>query len=197
MVRGFVKFGAVMLACLGLTTMACAEGGSPAYAGSTSPPKAKHAHSHEKITLAISGAQDKKSAEMLTSALNANGLKSTVRESKEKPAEVTASIEPTSDLSTYAKAITAVNTPDKMTAPPTLSVVVFATLTKDSAKQIMDKLASVPGVDAKNSKADVEKGELWVRISGDAKVTPTDISTACQSAGVTAQMTKGGKGKQT
>ena len=84
-----------------------------------------------------------------------------------------------------------------MTAPPTLSVVVFAPLTKEAEEKVMEKLATVQGVDAKNSKVDVEKGELWVRISGDAKVTPADISTAIQSAGVTAQMTKGGKGKQT
>jgi hypothetical protein len=38
---------------------------------------------------------------------------------------------------------------------------------------------------------------LWVRISGDAKVTPTDIANAVQSAGVTAQLTKSGKAKQT
>jgi hypothetical protein len=187
-----------MLACLAIATVGlAADQGAPAYAGSSSPPKAKHAKSHERITLGIGGAADKRSAEMLTSALAANGLKSTVRESKEKPAEVTASVEPTSDLSTYANAIAAVNTPQKSTAPPTLSVVVFAPFTTQTAQQVMDKLASLPGIDAKNSKADVEKGELWVRINGTTKVTLTDISAAVQSAGVTAQMTKSAKGKQT
>jgi hypothetical protein len=186
-----------MLACLAIAaTTFAADQGSPAYTGSNAPPKApKHAKSHEKITLGIGGAEDKKSAEMLTSALNVSGVKGAVHENKGKPAEVTTAAEPTSDLSAFAKAVTAVSTPQKATSPPTLCLVVFAPLTKDTAEQVISKLASVPGVDAKNSKADVEKGELWVRISGDAKVTPADISTAIQSAGVTAQLTKAGKEK--
>ena len=134
---------------------------------------------------------------MLTSALNAKGVKGTVRESKGKPAEFTSSVDPATDLSTLASAITAVSTPQKSVAPPSLCVVVFASLTKDSAQHVLEQLATVPGIDAKNSKADVEAGELWVRISGDAKVTPTDIASAVQSAGVTAQLTKPGKAKQT
>jgi hypothetical protein len=181
---------------LGIASIAFAQGGSPAYAGSGSPPKVKHAKAHERITVGIGGAEDKRSAEMLTSALNANGLKGTVREAKGKPAEVMTSVEPTSDLSAFAKAVAAVDTPDRATAPPTLSLVLFAPLTTDSAKLAMDKLAAVAGVDAKNSKADLEKGEIWVRISGEAKVTPADISAAIQSAGVTMEFTKGGKGKQ-
>jgi hypothetical protein len=160
-------------------------------------PKSHHAKSHEKITLGIGGAEDKRSAEMLTSALNAKGIKGTVHENKGKPAEFSTSVDATTDLSALASAVSAVSTPQKSTAPPTLCVVVFASLTKDSAQHVLDQLATVPGIDAKNSKVDVEAGELWVRISGDAKVTPTDISTAFQSAGITAQMTKGGKGKQT
>jgi hypothetical protein len=179
-----------------MASMALADGGSPAYAGSGSPPKVKHAKSHEKVTIGIGGAEDRRSAEMLTSALNANGLRGTVHEAKGKPAEVTISVEPTTDLSGYAKALAAVDTPERATAPPTLSIVLFAALTADSAKQAMDKLASVAGVDAKDSKADLEKGELWVRISGEAKVTPADISAAVQSAGVTAEFAKPGKGKQ-
>jgi hypothetical protein len=194
--QSIVKICMLMLVGMAVAATCVAKESSPDAGSSTALPKAKH-KSHEKITLGIGGATDKRSAEMLTSALNANGLKGTIREGKDKPSEFTTSVELTSDLSSYAKAIAEVNTPQKATAPPTLSVVLFAPLTKETAQQVMDKLASVPGVDAKNSTADVEKGELWVRISGAAKVTPTDISTAIQSAGVTAQMTKAGKGKQT
>jgi hypothetical protein len=201
--QSIVKICISTLACLVIASMGfAADQGAPAYGGSSTPPKVKHAKSHdsksqEKITLGIGGAEDKRSAEMLTSALNANGLKGSVREGKGKSSEMTTWAEPTSDLSAIAKAVAEVATPQKMTSPPTLSVVVFAPLTKETEEKIMEKLATVPGVDVKNTKADVEKGELWVRISGDAKVTTTDISTAIQSAGVTAQMTKGGKGKQT
>jgi hypothetical protein len=196
--RSIVKICILLAACLAIAITGFAKQPSPDGGASTSLPKEKHAKSHEKkITFGIGGAEDKKAAEMLTSALNANGLKGTLRENKEKQTKLTTSTDSTSDLSTFAKAIAAVNTPQKSTAPPTLSVVLFAPLTKETAQQAIDKLANVPGVDAKNSTADVEKGELWVRISGDAKVTPADISTAIQSAGITAQMTKGGKGKQT
>jgi hypothetical protein len=174
-----------------------ADQGAPAYAGSSAPPKVKHAKSHEKITLGIGGAEDKRSAEMLTSALNAKGVKGTVRESKGKPFELTASVDATADLSALANAVAAVSTPQKSTAPPTLSVVVFAPLTAESAQHVIEQLANVHGIDANSSQADLEAGKLLVRISGDAKVTPTDIATAVQSAGVTAQLTKSGKGKQT
>jgi hypothetical protein len=197
MYRSILKICILMLACLAVAAAGFAQQGTPAYVGSSAPPKAKRAKSHEKITLGIGGAEDKKSAEMLTSALAVNGLKGTVRESKGKPFELTTSVEQTTDLGKCAKAITEVNTPQKTTAAPTLNVVLFAPFTTQTGQQVLDKLASIPGIDAKNSKADVEKGELWVRISGDAKVTPTDISTAIQSAGVTGQMTKSGKGKQT
>jgi hypothetical protein len=189
-------FSALVFFVMAVTALA-AEPSPDLGSGGKGAPKSHHAKSHEKITLGIGGAEDKRSAEMLTSALNAKGVKGTVRESKGKPTEFTSSVDPTTDLSALASAITAVSTPQKSVAPPTLCVVVFASLTKDSAQHVLDQLATVPGVDAKNSKADVEAGELWVRISGDAKVTPTDIANAVQSAGVTAQLTKSGKAKQT
>lgn len=195
---GLIKFGFSALACFAMAAASLAAESSPDLGSNAKgAPKSHHAKSHEKITLGIGGAEDKRSAEMLTSALNAKGIKGTVHENKGKPAEFSTSVDATTDLSALASAVSAVSTPQKSTAPPTLCVVVFASLTKDSAQHVLDQLATVPGIDAKNSKVDVEAGELWVRISGDAKVTPTDISTALQSAGITAQMTKGGKGKQT
>ena len=195
---GLIKFGFSALACFAMAATSLAAEPSPDLGSNAKgAPKSHHAKSHEKITLGIGGAEDKRSAEMLTSALNAKGIKGTVHESKGKPAEFTTSVDATTDLSALASAVSAVSTPQKSTAPPTLCVVVFASLTKDSAQHVLDQLATVPGIDAKNSKADVEAGELWVRISGDAKVTPTDIATAVQSAGVTAQLTKPGKAKQT
>jgi hypothetical protein len=195
---GLIKFGFSALACFAMAAASLAAESSPDLGSNAKgAPKSHHAKSHEKITLGIGGAEDKRSAEMLTSALNAKGVKGTVHESKGKPAEFTTSVDATTDLSALASAVSAVSTPQKSTAPPTLCVVVFASLTKDSAQHVLDQLATVPGIDAKNSKADVEAGELRVRISGDAKVTLTDISTAVQSAGVTAQLTKPGKAKQT
>jgi hypothetical protein len=195
---GLTKFGFSALACLVMAANALAVESSPDLgSGAKGAPKSHHAKSHEKITLGIGGAEDKRSAEMLTSALNAKGVKGTVHESKGKPTEFTTSVDPTTDLSALASAIAGVSTPQKSVAAPTLCVVVFASLTKDSAQHVLEQLATVQGIDAKDSKADVEAGELWVRISGDAKVTPSDIANAIQSAGVTAQLTKPGKAKQT
>ena len=195
---GLTKFVFSALACIAMAATSIAAESSPDLGShDKGAPKSHHSKSHEKITLGIGGAEDKRSAEMLTSALNAKGAKGTVHESKGKPAEFTTTVDAATDLSTLASAVTAVSTPQKSTSPPTLCVVLFASLTKDSAQHVLDQLATVPGIDAKNSKADVEAGELWVRITGDAKVTPNDIASAVQSAGVTAQLTKPGKAKQT
>src|SRR5258706_15159218 len=129
-----VKICGMMLASLAFAATGFAVESSPDGGASTALPKVKHAKTHEKITLGIGGADDKRSAEMLTSALNAHGLKGSLH--KGSSSEMTTSVEPTSDLSIYAKALAEVSTPQKATAPPTLSVVVFALLTKESEQKV-------------------------------------------------------------
>jgi hypothetical protein len=151
------------------------------------PQKAEHRQS---VTLAIGGAQDAQSAGLLTNALKQHGLQGTVRESKGKPYELTTSLPRTMDLSATGKSIMSVKTSQKSAFPPSFDFVLFAPLTKATAKQAIDRLRSLKGVDARNSRADVGKGELWVRINGAAPVTPDDVYNAIHAAGIDAHFKK-------
>jgi hypothetical protein len=45
---------------------------------------------------------------------------------------------------------------------------------------------------AQNSRANTDKGELWVRIDGSSRVTPEDIHNAIRAAGIDAHFAKQG-----
>ena len=77
--------------------------------------------------------------------------------------------------------------------PPGLSIVFFAKLDKDSAKKAEQAAGKVKGVDAKETKANAEKGEISVRIKGDEKVTTADLVKALKDAGIEAKLTKDDK----
>ena len=49
------------------------------------------------------------------------------------------------DLATLGKAVASANTPQKSASAPALDVVIFAPLTKESAQQVMTKLAKSGG----------------------------------------------------
>jgi phage replication-related protein YjqB (UPF0714/DUF867 family) len=146
----------------------------------------------QSVTLAIGGAEDSQSAELLTKALQQQGLQATVRAQKDQPYELTTPLAPNADLAAASKAVMTVNTPQKSAFPPSFDFVVFAPLTKDKAKQAMDRLRSLKGVDAQNSRANINKGELWVRINGSSRVTPDDIHNAIRAAGIDAHFAKQG-----
>lgn len=189
---------------LSLSLAACLAFGLSAFAAppataqrATARPIAAHRYSQadrkeqkQSVTLAIGGAEDNQSAQLLTKALQAQGLHATVREQKNHPFELTTPLAPNADLSAASKAVMNVNTTQKASFPPSFDFVLFAPLTKDSAKQAMDKLRGLKGVDAQNSRANVDKGELWVRINGAARITPDDIHNAIQAAGIDAHFMK-------
>jgi hypothetical protein len=151
---------------------------------------AEHKDQKQSVTLAIGGAEDSQSAQLLTKALQQEGLRATVREQKNQPCELTTPLARNADLSAASKAVMNANTSQKASYPPSFDFVLFAPLTKDSAKQAMDKLRTLKGVDAQNSRANVGKGELWVRINGAARITPDDIHNAIQAAGIDAHFVK-------
>jgi hypothetical protein len=142
------------------------------------------------VTLAIGGAEDSQSASLLTGTLKEQGLQATVRESKGQPYELTTTVPRTMDLSAASKAIMSAKTAQKSAIPPSFDFVLFAPLTKAKAKQAIDRLRSLKGVDTKNSHANVNKGELWVRINGSARVTPDDVYNAFHAAGIDAHFTR-------
>jgi hypothetical protein len=75
--------------------------------------------------------------------------------------------------------------------PGGLAVVLFAKLDKDSAKKAEDAVETVKGVDKAGTKADAEKGEVIVKLTGSDKVTINDLVKALDGAGVKASTTKG------
>jgi hypothetical protein len=144
----------------------------------------------QSVTLAINGAEDTQSADMLTSALRENGLPAKVEAKQGQPSVLTASISRSMDLSACGKSVMSANTREKTAFPPSVDLVLFAPLTKEKAKLVLDRLHSLKGVDSQNSHAIISKGELWVRINGAARVTPDDVYNAVHAAGINAHFTK-------
>jgi hypothetical protein len=73
---------------------------------------------------------------------------------------------------------------------PSFDFVLFAPLTNESAKQAINRLRELPGVDAENSRASVNKGELRVRIKGSARLTPDDVYNAIHAVGIDAHFAR-------
>ncbi len=153
-------------------------------------PRQAAADRKQPITLAIGGAEESQCASMLTGALKDQGLQVTVRESKGQPNELTAIVPRNLDLSATSKAIKAPGTGQKSAIPPSFDLVLFAPLTKEKAKQAINRLRDLKGVDTQNSHADVSKGELWVRINGAARVTPDDVYNAFHAVGIDAHFSR-------
>lgn len=73
---------------------------------------------------------------------------------------------------------------------PSFDFVLFAPLTKETAALAINRLREMPGVDADNSRASVNKGELRVRINGSARLTPDDVYNAIHAVGIDAHFAR-------
>jgi hypothetical protein len=116
-----------------------------------------------------------------------------VAPSKEDPSRTVAEADKELDLGAAAKKVNEAETPHKAKVAPALSVVLFGKLDKDSAKKAEEELGKVKGVDAKETKAYADKGEISVRIKGSDKVKTADLVDAAKKAGVEVTLTKGDK----
>ena len=113
----------------------------------------------------------------------------------EAPVLVTGEIAPDADLVKLATAVNTAKTPHAKQAPPGVALVLFAKLDKESAAAALTALKEVKGVDAKKSQADVENGQISVKLqgidaAGGAKLTLADILTALKDAGIEASPSK-------
>ena len=72
----------------------------------------------------------------------------------------------------------------------------FAELEKGSVRKVRRALAKVKGVDSKATKARTKRGEISVKLKGDAKVTTADILKALKDAGIEASIKKPKKSKE-
>lgn len=149
----------------------------------------------QKIAFELAGA-DNSQIEAINKALADHKLKAKVHEyqGKGRPMHITAEVDRGDDLSPWIKALD--GTAAKGKPAPTLALLVFASINKESGTQALAQLDKVKGVDAKHSTADVKMGELRVRLTGDDHVTTDQISGAVQDAGIVGHFTKmdaGGK----
>ncbi len=94
------------------------------------------------------------------------------------------------DLAVIAKAINSAETPHRDQSPPGLSLVLFAKLDKESAVAARKALAKVKGVSRKETRANVKKGQISVKISGEAKISTATILTALKDAGIEASISQ-------
>lgn len=157
------------------------------------PRAAKADPSKQKITFELTGA-DNSQIDAINKALADHNLKAKVHEDKGKgkPMHMTAEVDRAADLSPWIKALD--GTAAKGKSAPTLALVVFAPISKETGTQALAHLDKVKGVDAKNSSADVKMGELHVRLTGNDHVTTDQISGAVQEAGIVGHFSKMGAG---
>jgi hypothetical protein len=158
-------------------------------------PHVKTEAGKQKITFELTGA-DNSQIDAINKALADHNLKAKVHEDKGKgkPMHMTAEVDRGADLSPWIKALD--GTAAKGKAVPTLTLVVFAPISRESGTQALAHLDKVKGVDAKNSSVDVKMGELHVRLTGNDHVTADQISGAVQEAGIVGHFTKMGGGKK-
>ena len=158
--------------------------------------EAKIAANMQQVIFEIAGA-DNSQAATIEKSLADNKLKARLHEdkgkAKDKPMRLIAEVERGADLSPWIKAVAAVG-PKKAGEPaPSLLLVVYAQINKESGTQALAHLDKLKGVDAKHSIADVRMGELRIRLAGNDLVTPDDISVRIQDAGLVGLFIKGGK----
>ncbi len=110
----------------------------------------------------------------------------------ETPARVVATADENADLSKAAEKVKEANTPHKAKVAPGLTIVLFADLKdKSEAEKAEKAVQKVKGVSAGGTKADAQKDEIHVQLTGDHKVTMHDLMSALKDAGITAHTTKG------
>lgn len=160
-------------------------------------PHVKTEAGKQKITFQLTGA-DKGQIDAINKALADHKLKAKVHEDKGKgkPMHLTAEVDHGADLSPWIKAVD--TTAAKGKPAPTLTLVIYAPINKESGTLALAHLDKLKGVDAKHSSADVKMGELHVRLTGNDHVTTDQISGAVQEAGIVGHFTKmGAVGKKT
>ena len=153
------------------------------------PQAAKSDPNNQKITFKLTGVHNGQ-IDAINKALADHKLKAKVHEGKGKgkPMHLTAEVDHGADLSPWIKAID--TTAAKGKPAPTLTLVIYAPINKESGTQALAHLDKLKGVDAKRSTVDVKMGELHVRLTGKDRVTPDDISGAVHEAGIVSHFTK-------
>lgn len=157
--------------------------------------KTERAPAPQQVRLYVEGAFCAGCAAVLTDALEEGGLKNV---SKISPnvgrghVIVLGDLAHAADLSPLAKAVNGAATPHRDQAKPGVSLEVFAKLDEKSADKALAALVKVSGVDAKGSKADLERGALSVRLNGEGKLSVEGLLASLKQAGIDAKIVTDG-----
>src|SRR5262245_22099004 len=152
----------------------------------------------KKITIDVKGAFCQGCAGKIATALDQGGLKpeSTPKATQEKPQRLVVDTKDDTDLGAAAAKVADAPTPHKSKVAPELVIVLFADMDKDSAKKAEKTLESVKGVNPKMTKADADKHEINVALTGKEKVKITDLLDALKRDGISARTEKEEKKKK-
>jgi hypothetical protein len=101
-------------------------------------------------------------------------------EGEKMEVKVTVDITPDKgDVGDLAKAAAEADTPHKSKGAPTTRLILKApSLTKENAKGVADALKGVKGVNAKQSRADVDEQMIYVRLNDKGGAKLSDIQKA-------------------
>src|SRR5262245_28352318 len=152
----------------------------------------------KKITIDVKGAYCQGCAGKIATALDQAGLKpeAAPKATQEKPQRLVVETKDDTDLGAAAAKVADAPTPHKSKVAPELMIVLFADIDKDSAKKAEKSLDSVKGVDPKTTKADADKHEISVALTGKEKVKITDLLEALKKDGISARTEKEEKKKK-
>ena len=104
----------------------------------------------------------------------------TLKATKEKPQIVTVELDTSKgDVGDIAKAVCDCDTPHKEKVAPTATLIIPAPgLNEGNAEKVADALQDVKGVDAKESKANVKRKEIRVKLDAKGGAKLADIKKA-------------------
>jgi hypothetical protein len=151
----------------------------------------------KKMTIDVKGAYCQGCAGKIATALDEGGLKpeAAPKATEEKPQRLIVTAKDDTDLGAAAAKVADAPTPHKSKVAPELMVVLFADLDKDSAKKAEKSLENVKGVNAKATKADADKDEISVALTGKDKVKIADLLDTLKKEGISARTEKEEKKK--
>ncbi len=129
-------------------------------------------------------------AGVLTDALAGAGVKnlSKIPPNKGRGHVIVAGDVADGELGKLAAAVNQALTPHRDQVKPSVSLELFVKLDKALAAAAFKALAAVDGVDAKSSRADLQRGVLAVRLAGGKSVSVAGITSALRQAGLSASV---------
>jgi hypothetical protein len=139
-----------------------------------------------RLTLEIDGVECPGCVQAMTSTLAETELKTVdpIKANTVGPTRVIATCPADCDLGSAAAKVIKAQTPHREKVPPTLTLVLFASLDAKSAPTALATCQKIEGIDGSACEADSKTGEIHLRINGKKKVTFGQVVAAFQDAGI-------------